>query len=93
MQEIRSSGKKQIIITGMETHVCVYQTIRRLIAEGFSVFLPQDAVSSRQPANKENALQQIRDMGAVVSNTETLLFDLLKTAGTPLFKQISALIK
>lgn len=93
LQEIRSSGKSQIILAGMETHVCVYQTIRRLLAEGYKVFLPEDAVCSRQQANKDNALQQIRDMGAVVTNTETILFDLLKVAGSPLFKQISALIK
>lgn len=93
MEAISSSGKKQIIITGIETHVCVFQTVRRLLSEGYRVFLPQDAVGSRQQANKENALTQIRDMGAVVTNTETVLFDLLKVAGSSLFKQISALIK
>lgn len=92
-QALLASGRKQVIICGMETHVCVYQTVRRLIADGYEVFVAADAVGSRTVANKENALAMFRQMGAVVSNTETLIFDLLQVAGTPLFKQVSALIK
>jgi nicotinamidase-related amidase len=92
-QALLASGRKQVIICGMETHVCVYQTVRRLLADGYEVFVAADAVGSRTVANKENALAMFRQMGAVVSNTETLIFDLLQVAGTPLFKQVSALIK
>lgn len=90
---LKTSGRKQIIIAGMETHVCVYQTVRQLIHEGYDVFLAADAISSRRQDNRDNAFESMRQMGAVISNTETLLFDLLQEAGTPLFKQISALIK
>ena len=90
---LKQSGRKQIIIAGIETHVCVYQTVRQLLVEGYQVFLAEDAVGSRRIENKQNALEQMRDMGAVVSNTETMLFDLLEIAGTPLFKQVSKLIK
>lgn len=92
-QALMASGRKQVIICGMETHVCVYQTVRRLLADGYEVFVAADAVGSRTVANKENALAMFRQMGAVVSNTETLIFDLLQVAGTPLFKQVSVLIK
>lgn len=92
-QSLITSGRNQVIIAGMETHVCVYQTVRSLLNEGYEVFLAADAVSSRRQDNRENAIESMRQMGAVISNTETLLFDLLREAGTPLFKQISALIK
>lgn len=86
-------GRKKIIITGMETHVCVFQTVRDLLKEGFQVFLPQDAVCSRTKDNYRNGLSLISDMGAVITNTETILFDLMKKAGTPQFKELSKLIK
>lgn len=86
-------GRKKIIITGMETHICVFQTIRALLAEGYDVFIASDAVCSRTKENYLNGLELIRDMGAVVSNTETIVFDLLKEAGTPEFKVLSKLIK
>lgn len=92
-QALISSGRKQVIVSGMETHVCVYQTVRRLLNEGYDVFLAADATSSRRQDNHENAVESMRQMGAVISNTETILFDLLQEAGTPLFKQVSALIK
>lgn len=86
-------GRKKIIITGMETHICVFQTIRDLLAHGYDVFIASDAVCSRTKENFINGLDLIRDMGAVVTNTETILFDLLKKAGTPEFKALSKLIK
>lgn len=86
-------GRKKIIITGMETHICVFQTIRDLLAHGYDVFIASDAVCSRTKENFLNGLDLIKDMGAVVTNTETILFDLLKKAGTPEFKVLSKLIK
>jgi len=84
---------KKVIITGMETHICVFQTIRDLLAEGYHVFIASDAVCSRTKENYLNGLDLIKDMGAMVSNTETIIFDLLKEAGTPEFKVLSKLIK
>ena len=86
-------GRKKIIIVGMETHVCVFQTVRDLIAQGFKVYVVQDAVCSRTKENYQNSLSQMSRMGAVVTNTETVFFDLMKKAGTPQFKKLSKLIK
>lgn len=93
MNILKQSGKKKIIITGMETHVCVFQTVRDLLASGYQVFVASDAVCSRTKENYLNALSQMVSMGAVVSNTETIFFDLLKVAGTSLFKELSKLVK
>lgn len=93
MNILRQLSKKKIIITGMETHVCVFQTVRDLLAHGYQVFVTSDAVCSRTKENYLNALSQMVSMGAVVSNTETIFFDLLKVAGTPLFRELSKLIK
>ena len=91
--ELERLGKKQIIITGMETHVCVYQTARDLISMGYDVFAASDALCSRTNDNYSNGLSLIKEVGAVVSNTESIFFDLMKEAGSPLFKELSKLIK
>lgn len=86
-------GRKIMIVTGVETHICVYQTVRDLTTNGFGVHVIRDAVGSRTEANNSNGLQIMREIGAVISNTETVLFDLLKTSAAFEFKQISALVK
>jgi nicotinamidase-related amidase len=90
---LKNLGRKKVIITGMETHVCVFQTVRDLLANDFEVFIASDAVSSRTEANYKSGLSMMAEMGAVISNTETIFFDLLKRAGTPVFKELSRLIK
>ncbi len=90
---LEASGKRQIIVTGAETHICVYQSVLDLMAAGYEVFVPRDAVSSRTIANKENALENFARAGAWVTNAETLLFEALGEAGTPDFKFFSGLIK
>ncbi|TAH63993.1 MAG: hydrolase [Gottschalkiaceae bacterium] len=85
--------RKKVIITGMETHVCVYQTVRDLLDNGYEVFIAEDAVCSRTKENYLNGLSIMDKMGAVIVNTETVLFDLLKEAGTPVFRELSKLIK
>lgn len=92
-KELEILGKKKVIITGMETHVCVLQTSRDLILHGFHVHIVKDAVSSRTDFNYENGLELIKEMGGVINNTETIVFDLLKKSGTPEFKVLSKLIK
>ncbi|NLB51059.1 MAG: isochorismatase family protein [Clostridiaceae bacterium] len=92
-EELVRQGRKKILIAGMETHVCVFQTARDLLAAGYQVFLASDAVTSRARFNYLNGLDLIQSMGAVITNTETAIFDLLKVSGTPEFKAMSALIK
>ncbi|HHV15324.1 MAG TPA: hydrolase [Gelria sp.] len=86
-------GKNTIIVCGSETHVCVFQTVRDLVEAGYNVHLVRDAVCSRFDENYENSLNLMSELGAVVSNTETVVFDLLEVAGTKEFKAISPLIK
>lgn len=92
-EAIKKAGKTRIVVVGMETHVCIFQTVRALLKDGYLVQVPEDAVSSRTAENRTSGLSLIREMGAVVTNTETLLFDLLKKAGSEEFRQISRLIK
>lgn len=90
---LNSIGRKKVIITGMESHVCVFQTVRDLLENGYQVFVAEDAVCSRAKENHKNGLFLMDKMGAITSNTETILFDLLKVSGTPTFKELSKLIK
>jgi nicotinamidase-related amidase len=92
-EQIKRFSKKKIVIAGMETHICVLQTSVGLIQEGFDVHLVQDAVCSRTKANWKSGVEFIRDAGGVVTNTETVLFQLLGVAGTQEFKTISQRIK
>ena len=92
-EELEKLGKKQIILTGMETHVCVYQTARDLISMGFEVFLARDAVCSRTNDNCSSGVSLINELGAVVSNTESIYFDLLQDSKSPYFKELQKFIK
>lgn len=92
-EALSKTGRKRIIVTGMEAHVCVFQTVRDLLNHGYYVFLVSDAVCSRTKENYINGLSLMSEMGAVVTNTETVFFDLMKEAGTPEFKALSKLIK
>ncbi len=92
-EKLKSLGKKKVLITGMETHVCVFQTARDLISEGYEVFLVKDGAASRTKDNYLNGLDLIKSIGGLVTNTETAVFDLLKVSGTPEFKIMSKLIK
>ena len=93
MDSLEKTGRKKVVITGMETHVCVFQSVRDLLKQGYYVFVAADAVCSRTQENHNNGLSIMQDMGAVISNTETILFDMLKESGTPQFKALSKLIK
>jgi nicotinamidase-related amidase len=85
--------RKNVILTGMETHVCVLQTCLDLLHQGLNVHLVNDAVCSRSKQNWETGIAFMRDTGAVVTCTETVLFQILKVAGTEQFKAISKRIK
>ena len=85
--------RNQILLCGIETHVCIYQTAIDLVRQDFGVDIIADAVSSRALENKQIALNRLAAEGANISCTEMALFELLKTAEHPKFRQIARLIK
>lgn len=93
LEAFQSSGKRQAILVGIESHICVYQTAIDLLEDGIEVFVVADAVSSRAPENKSFSLQALRDAGARIIPTETALFALLRDAADPRFKKLLGLIK
>lgn len=84
---------KSVVLTGMETHICVLQSALSLREKGFNVHVVQDAVCSRSEENRRNGLSRMEKNGVEVTNTESVLFELLGAAGTPEFKELSKLIK
>jgi nicotinamidase-related amidase len=88
-----ASGRKTVIIAGIESHVCVLQTALDLLGNGFSVHVVSDAVCSRYKSDWKHAMHYLRHAGAIVTTTEIVSFQLLHKAGTPEFKQISPLFK
>jgi nicotinamidase-related amidase len=93
MEQIQRQGVQQLVLCGIETHVCVLQTALDLLAEGFQVHLAGDAVSSRKEMDQQLAIDRLRQAGVIITSVEMALFELLEQAGTPEFKQISQLIK
>ncbi len=93
MESLRASGRDQLLLTGMETHVCVFQTARDLARGGFTPYVVEDAVISRTVQNQAIGLRLMAQSGATRTGTETALFDLLGRAGSPEFKAIAPLIK
>jgi nicotinamidase-related amidase len=85
-------GRSQAIVCGIETHVCVSQTVHDLIADGVEVHVLADAVGSRHELDHERGLERMERAGAVVSSVEAALFELLERAGTPEFKAVQKLI-
>ena len=90
---LRQNHIKQLIVAGVESHVCVYQSCRDFLAEGYTVFVPEDMTSSRQLKHKQTALHLLEKLGATVSNLEMLMFDLLQDSKHPNFKACQAPIK
>ena len=90
---VAKTARRQVLLIGMETHVCVYQTSVDLVDAGYEVFVLDDAVSSRFPHNYHSGIAALRDAGVAVVSTETAVFQLLKVAGTPEFKKISSLLR
>ena len=93
VMKVTALKKKNVIVAGVETHVCVYQTVLDLIKMGFNVHVVVDAVSSRTPLNKEIGLNLMSRAGANLTSTETVLCELLKRAEGKEFKEIFDLIK
>ena len=92
-QLLEDSHRKQILITGIETHICVYQTAIDLLGSGYEVQVVADCISSRTAKNRDIALNRMSIEGALLTSTEMVLFELLKTAKEERFKAISAIVK
>jgi len=92
-EEFKKKNLSQIVISGIEAHVCVQQTVLDLVENNFQVNLAADAVSSRKEKDYQTAVDRMRNHGAEISTTESILFELLNVCGTPQFKEISKLVK
>jgi len=93
MKALRSFQRKQIIVCGIEAHVCVYQTVCDLREQQFDVQVVADAVSSRHQQDRELAFKRMTDVKASLTSTEMIICELLQGADHPKFKNIMALIK
>jgi nicotinamidase-related amidase len=92
-QKIKASGKKQIVIGGIETHICVLQTAAALIEEGFDVYVIKDACASRNKKEYKTGLELLKQYGAKITCVEIALFEWLRTSKNPKFKEVQSLIK
>ena len=90
---IEETHKREALICGIETHVCVLQTVIDMINNGYVLYVAADAVASRKDLDWEKGISLIEKAGAVVGTTETFVFQLLERAGTEEFKRISKLLK
>lgn len=93
LETIKSLGKKQVILCGIEAHICVYQTAVKLLEEGYEVFILKDLCASRNKVEFECAMDLLSNLGAKITCLEIVLFEWLKTAKNPHFKEIQAMIK
>ena len=85
--------RSQFVLCGIETHICIYQTARDLLENGFQVEIVSEAVSSRTPENRTIGLDRIQRAGGQVTSVEMLLFEMLETAEHPAFRALAKLIK
>ncbi|MDH5445815.1 MAG: hydrolase [Gammaproteobacteria bacterium] len=90
---LTKTNRRQIVITGMESHVCVLQTAMQLKAMDYDVFVVSDATCSRDKRNHKNALQRMAQAGVIISNTESVMFEWLRDASHPQFKAVSQLLR
>ena len=90
--KLDKSACKQVILTGMESHICILQTALDLQAQGYQVYVVEDAVSSRSKANQYNSLQRLRHAGVIITNVESVIFEWLGDAQHPEFKTLAKLL-
>ncbi|HYH94682.1 isochorismatase family protein [Hyalangium sp.] len=89
----RLEGRRQILLAGMETHVCVFQTVRDLVEKGFEAWILADAILSRSAEDRRVGLELCKEAGAHITTVESALFDMLGRAGSPEFKLISSAVR
>jgi len=92
-EKLEATGRDQLVVAGIEAHVCVLQTALQFRERGYPVFVVADAISSRRPESVALAISRMRDAGVVPVTTEMVLFEWLGRAGTPEFKELSALVR
>ncbi|MDA3822541.1 MAG: hydrolase [Bacteroidales bacterium] len=92
-KELDSRGRKNILICGIEAHVCVLQTVVDLLEKGYQPVVIADCISSRKLSDNNIALDRMRQEGAIISSYESVLFELVRVSGTETFKAISKLVK
>jgi nicotinamidase-related amidase len=90
---VRNTERPQIVLSGMECHVCVLQTAMDLLAAGLQPYVVEDAVCSRKLENYENALRRLEQAGAVIATTESVMFEWLRDARNEHFKTLSAMVR
>jgi nicotinamidase-related amidase len=90
---LKSLGLINILLTGVESHICVFQTCFSLLEKGHNVHVPQDAVDSRTKENRRVGIELMEKAGAVMTSTETVIFQILRRAGTKEFKEMLKLVK
>jgi nicotinamidase-related amidase len=90
---LQGLGKKQVILCGVEAHVCISQTAHDLVAGGYKVHVPEDAVCSRRERDWRTGLEKMRQSGIIVTSTEAVVFELLERAGTDEFREVLRLLK
>lgn len=93
LQESSLSVAPQVVLFGLEAHICVLQTALDALAAGKQVFIVEDAVISRTEANRKNAIERMRNAGCIITNTESMLFEPMQGATHAQFKAVSALIR
>jgi len=91
--DLKKKKISQVVVCGIESHVCVQQTVLDLLANNFQVNVVADAVSSRRVKDYDIALSRMRQHGAEVTTTEAILFELLNVCGTEVFKKVSKIVK
>jgi nicotinamidase-related amidase len=89
----RRAARPKVVLAGIEAHVCVLGTALDLLAQDFRVYLPVDAVGSRTPLDRDTALRRLERAGAILTTTETCLFEWVGGASHPQFKAISQLVQ
>ena len=93
IKQLKSLSRRHIVLAGIECHVCVYQTALDLISNGYNVHLVSDAVSSRTLENRQVGIDAMKSAGAHITSMEMVLFELLRTAADPKFKDIFKIVK
>jgi nicotinamidase-related amidase len=93
MEELKRIGKRFVIVSGIEAHICVLQTVTGLLEAGYQPVVVEDCISSRKANDKAVAVERMRKEGALITTYESLLYELCRFAGTKEFKEILKLIK
>lgn len=93
MQQFKEINRHQVLVCGIESHICVYQTAVDLLNMGHEVYVLCDGVSSRTPENRQLGIDRMKDAGAILTSVEMSLFEMLKEAKGPQFKEIVKIIK